>query len=518
MISRGRRALRARVGRSDRGVAIVLFALVLAALMMFAALAVDIGSAYSQRQQNQTASDEGSLAGGLSFLLTGDYDKAVQTVEQVVGQDLSSSPTAAQWASCKDPGAFPISSLTLSPTYGSPCISFRQVGSHGQIEMRVRIPKVTQRTIFGGIVGMHTISSSAVTVVRIGNPLGGALPSYVFSDVTAGEFICPFNGPAGNGGPCSGQTSGSFGSYQPFYYAPAANCTSGNQGSGNYWSAAPSVALGVDHLLVPYVDYPTDTTGAHQRLNGGNGCTVVAPNTVQPLTGFSNQVITQGLISGGGTQGSSTQPAYSGRLAGGPFSTGGPSSALNLATINGVAIDNAPLWYFLSPDIRNNGAVPVACQQALNLSPKRDVAMTQLPTGYASPEALMSACLSQWQVGDGTLFSDSIGTTKRLGAVPRFWETSLASLNHIKDFVPIYLDAEFQKKASDGTDPTTTHWAGDPITSKQLTSAWNNTNLGAEGGMFIPCLALPGDLCRQVNQDPSDGGLGGVFGGVALSQ
>lgn len=497
----------------------ILFAIVLVALMLFASLAVDVGGAYSQRRENQSASDEGALGGGLTFLLTGNYDKALQALKLVVGQNLASAPTAAQWAACSDPGAFATSSLSVSPSYGSPCISFRSVGSHGQIELRVRIPNVKWPTVFGGIIGLKSITTGAVTVVRIGPPLGGALPSYVFSDVVAGDSICPFNGTKGNGGPCSGQSQGSFGSFQPYYYAPAASCQSGNQGDGNDWSVAPAIALGVDHLLTPYTDYPTDPTLSHQRINGDNKCNVLAPNTVQPLTGsMSGNPMSQGLVTGGGTAGGSP-PVYSGRMAGGPFSTGGPSGDLNLASILNVAIDNAPLWYFLSPDIKNNGAFPLACQQALNLSPKRDVAMTQLPTGYASPEALMSTCLSEWQVGDGTLFSESIGTTKRLGAVPRFWETTpSASLYHIKDFVPIFLDAEFQSKASDGTDPTTTHWAGDPITTKSQLQSWVNANLAAEGGMFIPCLSLPGDLCRQVNNDPSDQGLGGVFGGVVLTQ
>jgi hypothetical protein len=500
----------------------VLFALVLVVLMIFASLAVDIGAAYSQKRQNQSASDEGALAGGLTFLLTGNYDKAVQALKQVVGENLSPPPTDAEWAACKDPGAYEISSLSLSPTYGSPCISFRPFGTHGQIDMRVRLPNVSQTTIFGGVIGMKKLTTSAITVVRIGHPLGGALPSYVFSGVLSGDSICPFNGTKGNGGPCSGQSRGSFGSFQPYYYEPSANCSSGNQGGGNDWSVAPAIALGIDHLLVPYSDYLTDPTSSHQRVNGDNKCSVLAPNTVQPLTGsMSGNPMSQGLVTGGGTVGGSP-PAYTGRLAGGLYTTGGPDGNLNTAKILKVAVDNAPLWYFLSPDIKDNGAVPLACRQALDLSPKRDVAMTELPTGYDSPEALMSACLSQWKVGDGVLFSESVGNTKRLGAVPRFWEDvaqqSGSVYFHIKDFVPIFLDAEFQAKASDGTDPATTHWAGDPITTASQLSAWNNANLAAEGGMFIPCLSLPGDLCRQVNPDPADNGLAGVLGGVALVQ
>jgi hypothetical protein len=526
----------------ERGAALVMLAIVLVVLMIFAALSVDIGAAYAQRRQNQSAADVGASAGGVEFLLSGNFDKVVSTARTVAGKNLPAAPTDAQWAACTDPGALPIASSSLSPTYGTPCISFKQIGTRGMMEMRVRVPQVSTATAFAGVIGWHTITSSASSVVKMGSPLGGALPVYVLSGVNAGEAICVLSGPPGQNLGCNDPVSGTFGGYAPYYYN-AVGCPDGNQGSGNYYSIAPAIAQGLDHFLAPYTDYPSplntfvsplDTLLTHQRINGGGACTVIAPNTVQTTTGFSNQSIAQGVISGNNNGG----PAYDGRLAGGPFSGGGPGGVLNPAVFknsnysnNDVTINNAPLWYFLRSQVKNNNSYPLECQAAAELSPKRDVALTQLGQiqvnhglivsgkwAYATPEALMSGCLSKWVVADGQLFSEAIGETMRLGSVPRFWETSILSQDHIRDFVPVYLNGEFQKGsklADPGTDTNYSHWAGDPVSKP---SAWTNVQLAGEGGVFVPCLSLPSTVCTSVYHDPSDNGLGGVLGGVTTIQ
>ena len=526
---------------SERGAALVLLAIVLVVLMIFAALAVDVGAAYAQRRQNQSAADASASAGGVEFLISGNFDKVVSSARTTAGKNLPVPPTNAQWAACTDSGALTISSSTLSPTYGTPCISFKRIGDRGMFQMRVRVPKVTTVTAFAGVIGWHATTTTAVSVVKMGNPLGGVLPVYVLSGVTAGQQICVLSGPPGQTLGCNDPISGTFGGYQPYYYN-AAGCPSGNQGTGNYYSIAPSIALGLDHYLAPYSDYPSplntfvsplDTAFAHQRINGGGSCTVLAPNTVNTTTGFANQAITQAIVSGNANGG----PAYNGRVAGGPFSGGGPGGVLNNAIFknssysnNDVNINNAPLWYFLKSGIDGNNNYPLECQAATQLSPKRDVALTQLGaiqvsrglimSGrwlYNTPEQLMSGCLTKWKVGNGKLFSNSIGQNMRLGSVPRFWETSPLAQDHIRDFVPVFLTGEFQKgsRAADpGTDLTHSHWAGDPAPQ----SSWSNVSLAAEGGIFVPCLSLPSSICTSVYNDPGDNGLGGVLGGVTTVQ
>lgn len=526
----------------ERGAVLVLLSLVLVGLMIFAALAVDIGAAYAQRRQNQSAADAAASAGGVEFLISGNFDKVVSSARTIAGKNLPVPPTDAQWAACTDSGALPIASSTLSPINGTPCISFEQVGTRGMFKMRVRVPKVTTATAFAGVIGWHKLTTSAVSVVKMGNPLGGVLPVYVLSGVTAGQQICVLNGPPGQTLGCNDPVSGTFGGYMPYYYN-AAGCPSGNQGTGNYYSIAPAIAMGLDHYLAPYSDFPSplntfvsplDTALAHQRINGGGACTVLAPNTVNTTTGFANQSITQAIVSGNAGGG----PAYSGRMDGGPFSGGGPGGVLNNAVFrnssssnNDVNVNNAPLWYFLKSGIAGNNDYPLECQAATELSPKRDVALTQLGSIqvnhglimsgkwlYSTPEELMSGCLLKWRVGDGKLFTNAIGENMRLGSVPRFWETSVVAQDHIRDFVPVYLTGEFQKgsHATDpGTDLTHSHWAGDPVPSG---GSWSNVSLAAEGGIFVPCLSLPSSVCTSVYNDPGDNGLGGVLGGVTTVQ
>ena len=390
------------------------------------------------------------------------------------------------------------------------------------------MPKVSTSTAFAGVIGWHTISSSAVSVVKMGNPLGGALPFYVLSGVTGGTQICVINAPPGKSLPCADQTGGSFGAYAPWYYNW--ECQDGaNTASGNFYSTAPAIAEGLDHYLSPYSDFTTDTGLMHQRVNGGNSCTVTAPNTVDLTQGNLNQIIVQALVSGN-AQGNRS---YTGRLAGGPFAGGGNNGDLNDAifTKSGatIHINNAPLWYFLDKNIDGNNAYPYECWAATRLSPKRDVALTQLVNvqnqlgliiggapAYSTPERLMSGCVQKWTVADGKLFTKAIGTTMRLGSVPRFWETTLLTRDHIRDFVPLFLESEIIKNSSDatGTDLTQTHWAGG-VTPP---GSWKNIDLTSEGGMFVPCLSLPSTLCASISNDPNDNGLGGVLGGVTTIQ
>jgi hypothetical protein len=67
------------------GQVLVLFTLSLAALMAFAGLALDGGSAFAQRRQQQTAADLGALAGANDFLISGDQAQAIARARTIAG-------------------------------------------------------------------------------------------------------------------------------------------------------------------------------------------------------------------------------------------------------------------------------------------------------------------------------------------------------------------------------------------------------------------------------------------------
>lgn len=528
----------------------VLLALVLVVLMIFAAFSVDIGTAYAQRRQNQGTVDTAALSGATYFLHgggnSGNFVKLIEDVKARAADDMGSKVTDADWASCADSGALAISSTTFSATEGSPCISFERSADTNTLRMRVRLPDVSNATSFSGVIGIHKLTTHAVAEVDIGSPLNGAFPAFVLSSATAGSVVCVLNSSNGQTGPCSTSHGGQFGTFQPWYYAPAAGCVEGNQGSGNYYSQAPAIALGLDHLLSAY---PKDESPgwADLRMNGGNGCTVLGPNTVNNSTGFLNQTITMGLLTGySGNKG----PSYDGRLVGGPYSDGG--NGTSSATMGGELIDNVPLWAFLVDP--QPALSPLACKVASELSTTRNVteaAIAQLDAGltagggvplYASPEALVGGCLKEWSdlkasgTEVGPIFDADFAKSRRAVSVPRFFENQLgngvSTEYHIRDFVPLFLTGEFQKQnggnggGGSGGDPANSpalnHWAGDPIngSNNSVYNAWNPGDdklIESEAAVFVPCGALPTTICKT-NGVPGDDGFGGEVHGVTLTR
>ncbi len=527
----------------ERGAALVLFAVVLVVLMIFSAFAVDIGTAYAQRRQNRSSVDTAALAGGQRMLMSGSFPATIAAIKAVANANLTTPLTKAQWDACVDAGALTLSSVTIDPTNGSPCISFSQPSKNGSMSIRVHLPEIERSTSFAGVIGINKLSTTGTAVVRVGTTAGGTLPVYIFSGIGAGAQVCVLNAPGGQSTPCSGAYSGQFGAFDPYYYQ-APGCPSGNAGAGQFYDLGPAFAKGLDHFLAPGADssHPYVGMSPPDRINGGNTCTVLAPNTLSGTTGFSNQTISKSLIGDNITDGVNS---YNGRLIGGPYSV--DSTNLNPATINHLRIDNRPLWSFLLPASQMSSSAPLECKVASSLSAKRDILATKAaevaagvpvgqpggPTDY-TPEALMTVCLTDWNAGDGVIFSEDVANSPRMGSVPRYWETSggpASSYYHIRDFVPIFLFGEFQKLPGQNfsASPERLHFAGDIVAlpseggNNTVYKAWNpngNATPTMQGvkGTFVPCGSLPSSVCTIVAPNPSDNELGGSMNFVVLTQ
>lgn len=522
-----------KTGRDDRGSSIVLFAVVLVVLMIFAAFSVDVGAAYAQRRQNQGSVDTATLAGGMRLLTTGDYVKAIKDVKARVADEFGTRISGADWAACTDPNALAIPSTTYSVTEGTPCISFGNDPDTNALRMRVRLPDVSSATSFAAVIGFDSLTTHAAAEINVGSPLGGAFPSFVYSGTGPGAVVCVFSGPPGHPTPCSGQNSGQFGTFDPMYYQPG--CLSAFSNTGTGWkSVAPAIADGLDHLLLPDLQYTPGNPSLGERQNGASNCTEFGPNSVQNVQGNSQDtLITAGMLVGQ----SGAQPVYKGRLDGGPYANGGTGGTLNTASMADIAIDNAPLWSFLVNPLP--AGVPLECAVASELLPKRSVSDSnakQLAAGlsnngvplYSTPEKLMAGCLGKWTVGMGPIFSMDFAKSRRSVSVPRYHETAPLSsgYHHIRDFVPLFLTGEFQdangNMSSDSValDPRLTHWAGDPIPGQgNLYNSWNKNNsdkiLAGVAGIYVPCGTLPRDICRPTG-NPADNGFGGDVHGVTL--
>jgi hypothetical protein len=506
----------------------VLLALVLVVLMIFAAFSVDIGTAYAQRRQNQGSVDTAALAGGVHFIYSsGGIEAAVKEVKDRVALDMGTKIKTTDWAACTDPGHLPILSTAagFAPNQGNPCISFERSADTSSLQMRVRLPDVSNATNFASVIGIDKLTTHAVAQVNIGSLLGGAFPAFVYSGANAGGIVCVLDDSPGHNGFCSkgddDTGGGNFGTFPPFYYRQGWGCKSGNSSPDQ----AAAIAAGLDHLLGRYINYPG---GGDSRINGGNGCTVFGPNILEESTGNLTQTRTEGLLTGTTVFGES----FNGRLVDSPYADGNDDGVqLNVAIMGtpknsstGWSIDNAPLWYFLDP--AKLAGAPPECVAAAAMSPKRnEIDLNTLAGGtYAAlgkPEDLMSACLSAWTPDDGPIFKTDFAKSHRAVSVPRVWEPvpngNSGGVYHIKDFVPMFLTGEYN-----GTDA---HWAGDPIRQTDPAySIWNDKSPGqmkdlisGAAGFYVPCGSLPETICVPTG-DPADNAFGGEVNGVTLTK
>jgi hypothetical protein len=168
--------------QDERGVTLILFALFLTAMLVFAALVLDSGLVFNQRRQNQSAVDAAALA-ALHELLdnptdpqryTLATDKAIEVTYTNITGD-SGPPDAAwraRWLTCRDlnrdPGEFPMKGANPPLHPDDPCISF----DADDTRVRVQLPEITIGSTFGQVVGIDafTTDAEAEAEVTYGQP------------------------------------------------------------------------------------------------------------------------------------------------------------------------------------------------------------------------------------------------------------------------------------------------------------------------------------------------------------
>jgi Flp pilus assembly protein TadG len=157
-------AVRLRRPRSERGAILIIMALVMVTLLIFAALVVDIGYKREIRRQAQNSADAAALASANVLYLSGsaDFNSAVSAVKTYAYSNFGTPTT--DWVSCSDSGA-----LTYQPDSANAdsCISFDS-STHPTV-VRVSMPNKTVPFAFGKIVGRSTatVTASAEALVKI---------------------------------------------------------------------------------------------------------------------------------------------------------------------------------------------------------------------------------------------------------------------------------------------------------------------------------------------------------------
>lgn len=433
---------------SDRGAAAILVAISALMLIGFAALAIDSGILFSDRRQQQSASDTGALAAA-QFARTeltakcstgsGSDLAACRGAEEaiaVVNGTLDNRYSDADWLACADPNPLPFASSL------SPCITYVDSGLQ---EVRVRMPGTDVNTPLAGVSGSNSATVSAFAHAKVDlrqsadilpfaiGPTGAGLgQSCLFAQSTSNLDILP----------CEANDSGNFGKLDLSIYGNSTLGTSRNCGNADPQSKmAVNLAVGADHPLEEAPESPG-------TVNEVTNCPILTNpvDQVPVQTGGASQGISDGLFYGVPT------PSLEGRIMckdGDAGELAGKTSDACERVWNQFPefLDDTPLWNFIdSGNPLNSGA----CN----------------PTAVIN-RATMEACVSAWKAfgsPSSPLFVDGLKTSPRFAAVPVLdSDPSGGTGNYnIVAFQPVYIETIYMKCNANTCDTIHSPGEGNP--------------------------------------------------------
>lgn len=542
-----------RRGRHDDGLALVLMALTLVVLMIFAAFAVDLGAVYNERRLDQNGVDAAAMSGGVIAMKTGDIQDAVDEVLAKVVSEVDSSITTADWTSCNDPDSLARTAATLaSVTPDTDCISW----SSDFEEMRVRLPDQVVNTSFARVIGINSLTTRAFAHIEFEpmNEGGAALPFVVLASAGAGDHICIRTSSAGNpptmmsgNGPNVPATVGAAPAYadpcDDAVYDPASS-TFGSILPRDYEGGCDQQNENVRLAIIDGYDHPTgffgdpddnnpppftippgltasqaqtlrQSTYADVRIDGpGPQCTTFMPNTLALNTGLSNSDLRCAFISPSNSNVCENRTAR--------LQQGSNVSSSNIFT--GERLDNVAPWaYFTS-----NSNLPTSCTTL------RSNVNSSSWDFYDKREEFID-CLNDFNPNThDELFTDAIGNSPRFGYVPQIAEARLCeqqtgsqcnslSFIHVNSYAPIFINKLYAKQGNNQLgcevlDPRLHSWymheAG------QVYPAGNcgptNSALDRASAFVLDCRMLPKTVCDPELVPGVPGNPGGTVSIVNL--
>jgi Flp pilus assembly protein TadG len=484
---------------SDTGATALLVALCLLLLMGMAAISVDIGAAFDDRRQQQSAADVGALA-AVQYANTNYGTPSPCTVGTllqiaacrggveampVIAGTLNSRFTAADWTACVDSGdgSYPIDSGV------SDCISYTSTLQ----KARVLLPTTQVGTTFGRVLGWTSISitseaeagadlnsSSDVIPFALGPTGAGANQSCLFANPTDNLSVAPCNGPV----------EGNFGFLDVALYGNATMNTSTTCSGDTQGRLATNIALGADHEL-------TKWNAGDTVRNDRTYCpiTTAMPNEVPTQTGGSNTGLENGFFRGSnGAEGrlmcKDGDAAEDNRF---PRTSTSCTSILNTFP---ETVDNTPLWNYFDPNafVESNGQC----------------------NGSVDTRQEMEACLTAWRAwGSHTqhLFLPSLIQATRFAATPQLvLDPSNGTGNYlITGFLPVYLETIYMGCNANTCDVV--HSPGEPSSGACPpallptintcgTPANGNKNLRAVTAFILRMDMLPSEIADHFPSRP----------------
>jgi len=384
--------------RDESGVTLILMALLLVILMIFAAFAVDVSGVYTARRGDQNAADAAALGGLQTLLAPGSTEADVsEKVIELAAASIGSQVTGYDWNSCTTDDDDSID----TPVDGKNCIT----STAAKDVLQVRIPVQIYDAGFARVAGA-TLKHSAFAIAGIESVgLGGVLPLPLAPGAGGGDgYVCVRTGPGGSLDaipPCDKQVTGGFGNVDFEFWQ--AGCKNGEP--KDRW--ATNVARGVDHVLSLY--------GASKKPWGINEKTdqALCPGTLEqrpnaaetPATnGVTTQIVADALFNGlsGG--------AIPGRLA---LTSGTELADNDRTTIGSVSVDNNGLWEFITPGLDSSVSdVPESCEEH-NFVPGDTELPPDLQAYFSSGgvtavdrlRILLQRCISHYNAASGGVFT-----------------------------------------------------------------------------------------------------------------
>lgn len=451
----------------ERGASALLVAASLLVLAGFAAVAVDLSGAFTERRQDQTAADLGVLAGALDF---DDDTQVVSETLDYVRRNLSTTYADGDWQTiweaCSDanrpPDFLPLPEPAAWGGGTLDCLS-RSTG-----RLRVRVPDQLMDTTFGRTMGVTEIATNAYAVASV-EPVEkglGILPFAVRGGQGAGKICLKTSSSGTYVAPCGPNEAGSFGTllspnFGNQFFPTAPNCNP-NQ------VMAQNIAVGVDHLIITYGgssfgSYPQPTPPSNSDVINSDAsvddCAIVntsdgpvavptdgAPiDTVAIDTGNVQSPINSGLIS------NDTFLGERSRLQQWPSGQATQRIRSQHATWE---LDDRPLWDYLT---NSAGTLVASCDKST---------IAALPDNLQRADA-MAACLSDYEAAGETtpIFADTIEDSPRWAWSPQIWHEDLGSgtsYSPVHNFRMVFIDGLFFNCNSGGCDLVFFPDNGDP--------------------------------------------------------
>ncbi len=319
-----------RTRRDESGAVLVFTCIALVVMLGFAAFVIDLGVAYGHRRSMQAAADASAL--GAAQNLAGTNPASATATATALGDENLPGQTLL-WSACAGdtlPSGFQVADAAHN------CVSYNRMFE----QVRVRIPKQSFPSLFGGILGFNSTSTSTVAIAGVRGVGNGGLLPYALNGAFASGDYCLDSGGGGNSvAPCNGPTTGNFG------ILDFAGCVS-NQSLGD------NIAAGADHI------YGANPTGLLPDIP--DDCTQPRPNMVSTKPGNNVGPETSGMLSG--TTFADGKPARLQRVPSNcaAFSPAWETVSASCGTPG--AIDNRPLWEFI-PETTLPG-IPASCQRS----------------------------------------------------------------------------------------------------------------------------------------------------------